>query len=321
MKRIFSILTFLFILVACAPVQTLQPLPTVTPTVFGAIPISTSTATLIVPTSTIVPDVIPPAACDPFTTDFCIADGHFILQRPVKPPANDSVDQSYPYGSTANGTRDPHHGVEFENGAGTPVYAAGDGEVVFAGPDEEAIFSPWNNYYGNVVVLEHEGGIFTLYAHLSKVEVQTGQKVMLGEEIGEVGSTGVAIGSHLHFEVRLGDGQDYSATQNPELWLAPKKNGNGEFLGTLMLSILGQASAFQYAEFTVDYHPDQDQQRAKSYYRTTYAPDMMTGDENAALGDLPAGEYRIVLNHNGQLYERWVEVESGKLTQVVIIVE
>jgi hypothetical protein len=47
---------------------------------------------------------------------------------------------------------------------------------------------------------------------------------------------------------------------------------------------------------------------------------MMTGDENAALGDLPAGDYRIALEHNGRLYERWVEVKSGKLTQVVIVV-
>jgi len=48
---------------------------------------------------------------------------------------------------------------------------------------------------------------------------------------------------------------------------------------------------------------------------------MMTGDENAALGDLPAGDYRIALKYNGQLYERWVEVESGKLTQVVLVVK
>jgi Peptidase family M23 len=320
-RRQSTLLFSLFILVSCAPIQTLQPLPTITQTAFESISIATSTTTPIVPTSTIVPVAIPTVACDPLNADFCILDGRFILQRPVKPPANDSVDRSYPYGSTAHGTRDPHHGVEFENGSGTPVYAAAEGEVVFANPDEEAIYSPWKNYYGNLVVLEHEGGIFTLYAHLSKVVVQVGQKVSTGEWIAEVGRTGAAIGSHLHFEVRLSDSQDYFATQNPELWLAPKKDENGRFLGALMVSIVGQASDFQYGEFTIEYHPDRDQAQAKSYYVTTYSPDLMTGAENAALGDLPAGAYRIALNHNSQLYERWVEVESGKLTQVVLIVE
>ena len=262
-----------------------------------------------------------PVACDPFAVDFCITDGHFILQRPVKPPANDSVDSTYPYGSTANGTREPHHGVEFVNESGTPVYAAADGMVIFAGPDEEAIYSPWQNYYGNLVVIKHNDGLFTLYAHLSKIDVQAGQEVLAADKIGEVGRTGAAIGSHLHFEVRRRDVQDYSATQNPELWLAPNKDGRGKLLGALMISIVDQGFDFQYAEFTIDYHLDLNGPRVKSYYVTTYTRDMMTGDENAALGDLPSGDYRIALKYNGQLYERWVEVESGKLTQVVIAVK
>ena len=47
----------------------------------------------------------------------------------------------------------------------------------------------------------------------------------------------------------------------------------------------------------------------------------MIGDENAALGDLLSGDYRIAIEYNGQLYERWVEVESGKLTRVVIVIK
>ncbi len=262
-----------------------------------------------------------PVACDPFTTDFCITDGHFILQRPIKSPANDLVDSTYLYGSTANGTRDPHHGVEFVNEAGTPVYAASDGEVIFAGPDEESIYSPWANYYGNLVVIKHADGLFTLYAHLSKIDVQVNQEVLAGDKIGEVGSTGVAIGSHLHFEVRYGNVEDYFSTQNPELWLAPSKDGSGDLSGTLMISIVDQRFDFQYAEFTIGYYLDPNQPQAKSYYVSTYARDMMTGDENAGLGDLPSGYYRIALEYNGQHYERWVEVESGKLTQVVLVVK
>jgi hypothetical protein len=48
---------------------------------------------------------------------------------------------------------------------------------------------------------------------------------------------------------------------------------------------------------------------------------MAVGDENAVLSNLPAGRYRIALEYNGHLYERWVEVQSGKLTQVVIVVQ
>jgi hypothetical protein len=318
LPRPSNLLVFLFIFTSCSPVQIPSAQPTITATAFESFvtPISTSTPipVLLIPTNT-------PVACDPFSVDFCISGGHFIFQRPVKPPAHDSVDSTYRYGSTANGTRDPHHGVELVNGSGTPVYAAADGEVIFAGPDEEAIYSPWKNYYGNLVVIEHMDGLFTLYAHLSKIDIWAGQEVLVGDKVGEVGRTGVAIGSHLHFEVRRDDVQNYFAAQNPELWLVPTKDENGTLLGTLTISIVDQNFDFQYAEFTIDYHPDRNQPRLKSYYGTTYAGDMMTGHENAALGDLRPGDYRIALNYNGQLYERWVKVESGKLTQVVFVVE
>src|SRR5215212_10458268 len=187
-----------------------------------------------------VPSITPPVPvnteipCDPFVAEFCITEGHFILQRPIWPPGNDLVDSTYRYGSTANGTRDPHHGVEFPNPSGTPVHAAANGTVIFAGADEEAIYAPWGNFYGNLVVIEHNDNLFTLYAHLSQINVEEGQKVLAGEKIGEVGRTGGAIGSHLHFEVRRGKAEDYFATQNPELWLIPAKAENGNFFGVLM---------------------------------------------------------------------------------------
>ena len=74
--------------------------------------------------------------------------------------------------------------------------------MIFAGLDSKPVYSPWSNYYGNLVVIEHPGGLYTLYAHLSKILVEQGQTVAAGDQIGEVGQTGVAIGSHLHFEVR-----------------------------------------------------------------------------------------------------------------------
>lgn len=289
------------------PTSTRLP-PTSVPPVYLPTPSSAHTATVGIP-------------CDPLRADYCITDGHFFLQRPIRPPANDRVDPTYRYASTANGTRDPHRGVEFVNASGTSVHAAAEGTIRFAGPDEEATYAPWPNYYGNLVVIEHTDDLFTLYAHLSRVDVQPGQQVLAGDKIGEVGRTGVAIGSHLHFEVRRGNGEDYFATQNPELWLIPAKDTNGELLGVVLLSLVDEShTPIEYAEFTLQSYLDRSQPPVKSYYGTTYVAEMLTGDENAVLGELPAGQYRLTLQRNGQLHERWVEVESGRLTQVVLIV-
>ena len=255
--------------------------------------------------------------------DFCIVEGHFIFQRPIHPPGNDTVDPTYRYGYTQNGTRDPHHGVDLENPTGTPVYAAAAGEVVFAGPDSKEQYGPQPNFYGNVIVIKHGDDLFTLYGHLSKIDVAAGWEVHVGEKIGEVGSTGVAIGSHLHFEVRRGkDGKDYFSTLNPELWLVPKVDENGKPFGALAVSVLTANHQFiRRAELTITYYLDRNGPVVQFYYGVSYPLNMANEDENAALGDLGAGYYRIALKVNNQIYERWVEVESGKLTEVVFMVK
>jgi hypothetical protein len=335
MKRLLFLL--LAFLVSCAnpkvaetpPVANTKIVTTNTPLPLAPTRVNTeilSTDTSPVPTS--VPSVVPTIpltpeiACDPFTVDFCITEGHFLLQRPILPPGNDLVDPTYRYASTAGGTREPHHGVEFSNPTGTPVHAAADGRVIFAGPDQQAIYAPWGNFYGNLVVIEHNSDLFTLYAHLSRIDVSVNQKVIAGDQIGQVGRTGGAIGSHLHFEVRRGDVEDYFAAQNPELWLAPAKDPNGTPFGTLQISVLtGDDKMVEKANFTIGYYSNPSQGPNKVYYATLYSPDLMLGEENAALGELPAGQYRIAVEMNGQVLERWVEVQSGRLTQVVFVVK
>ena len=254
--------------------------------------------------------------------DFCITDGHFIFQRPIQPPGNDLIDPIYGYGSTANGTRDPHHGVEFSNPSGTAVRAAAEGTVIFAGPDDAAVYSPWGNFYGNLIVIDHGDDLFTLYAHLSRIDVGVNQQVFTGDKIGEVGRTGSALGSHLHFEVRRGDAEDYFATQNPELWLIPANDINGNPFGTLMISVVdGDRDLMGNANFTIGHYSDPSQAPTRIYYATPYSPDMLNGEENAARGELSAGHYRIAVEMNGQILERWVEVESGRLTQVAFVVK
>ena len=321
------ILTFLIPLMLASCVTTNTPVIETSPVVINT-PVNTEsppTHTSSPPTFsasplplTVTSTVEPP--CDPFLAEYCISAGHFLLQRPIRFPDNDRVDPSYRYGSSADGTRNPHHGVEFANASGTPVYAAADGTVVFAGPDETAIYAPWPNYYGNLVVIEHPASLFTLYAHLSKVDVEAGQQILSGDKLGEVGWTGTAAGSHLHFEVRQGNGEDYFATLNPELWLIPPLDETGNSLGVLEMAIVGpNQELVNYAEFTIQYYPVPSGPAEISFYGTTYTADLLHSRENAVLGELPAGHYRIVVDISGQFYERRVEVESGRLTQVVFV--
>jgi murein DD-endopeptidase MepM/ murein hydrolase activator NlpD len=96
------------------------------------------------------------------------------------------------------GTRDgrAHEGIDLPAPTGTPVIAAADGEVVYAGDGIRG--------YGNLVVLQHPGDLLTVYAHNSAVYVTQGQAVRAGERVAAVGQTGRATGPHLHFEVREG---------------------------------------------------------------------------------------------------------------------
>jgi LysM repeat protein len=88
-----------------------------------------------------------------------------------------------------------HTGVDIANKTGSPIYAAESGKVEVAG---------WNNGgYGNYTIINHGGGIKTLYGHQSKILVKAGDVVNRGQVIGLMGSTGRSTGPHLHFEVRV----------------------------------------------------------------------------------------------------------------------
>jgi murein DD-endopeptidase MepM/ murein hydrolase activator NlpD len=88
-----------------------------------------------------------------------------------------------------------HAGIDYSAPRGTPVAAAGAGVVTYAGE----LAGGW----GRVITVAHGADARTMYAHLSKIRVQVGQRVDAGETIGRVGSSGNASGTHLHFEVRI----------------------------------------------------------------------------------------------------------------------
>ena len=87
-----------------------------------------------------------------------------------------------------------HEGMDFSASIGTPIYATGNGTVTKAG---------WQSGYGRIVKINHGYGYETWYAHMNKIDVRVGQKVVRGEVIGEVGNTGKSTGPHLHYEVHV----------------------------------------------------------------------------------------------------------------------
>ncbi len=111
-----------------------------------------------------------------------------------------------------------HEGTDYAADYGTPVLAAGDGVVIKAG---------YSGGYGNLVEVRHANGITTRYGHLSAILARTGTRVEQGQVIGRVGATGLATGSHLHYEFRvngvardarrldLGNGQPVAAADRP----------------------------------------------------------------------------------------------------------
>jgi murein DD-endopeptidase MepM/ murein hydrolase activator NlpD len=263
-----------------------------------------------------------PTAAQACGEPVCYLDGHFLFQRPVALTANQSVDRSYPYGGTQNDTREVHHGVEFYNAQGTPVLAAADGDVVFAGDDKLTLIAWVTGFYGNVIVLKHNlagATFYTLYGHLYKIDVVVGQAVKAGEQIGEVGATGTAVGSHLHFEVRRGK-NDYKSTRNPELWLMPLE-GTGVLAGTILdeagNAVKGTVNVQRVENGTFD--------PLSVGSASTYPHETINSDdvwkETFVLGEIPAGEYRLSLVHNGVVYEQIVKIEPGKLTLVKFIVK
>lgn len=87
-----------------------------------------------------------------------------------------------------------HSGIDFKGPHGQPILSAARGTITHAG---------WKSGYGKTVEITHGNGLMTRYAHLSKIQVTTGQKVKQGLQVGAMGSTGRSTGTHLHFEVRL----------------------------------------------------------------------------------------------------------------------
>jgi murein DD-endopeptidase MepM/ murein hydrolase activator NlpD len=114
---------------------------------------------------------------------------------PFVRPVPDEANSAFGTRSILNGeARSPHSGADFNSATGTPIKSPNEGRVVLAG----------DRYYtGNTVMIDHGLSVFSLFAHLSEIQVQVGDMVAPGQVIGKVGATGRVTGPHLHWSVRI----------------------------------------------------------------------------------------------------------------------
>ncbi len=127
-----------------------------------------------------------------------------IFRYPIR-----SAVTSYYGWRTLNGVRDFHYGIDLRAAVGTSIAASDGGVVVYAGTPSGISAS-----YGKLIIIDHQNGYKTYYAHLSSFAVKVGDPVYQGQIIGKSGITGNITGPHLHFEIRKNN-----QTQDPLLYL------------------------------------------------------------------------------------------------------
>jgi murein DD-endopeptidase MepM/ murein hydrolase activator NlpD len=245
------------------------------------------------------------------------------LALPFTEAYRQSPEFTYLYGSRGDGRYVLHTGVDIANPLGTPVRAVADGQVVYAGNDSIQVFGPKTGFYGNLLITRLDVAaetepVYVLFGHLDRILVAQGARVSAGDVVGMVGMTGIAIGPHLHLEIRQGD-SSYQATRNPALWLKslPAR-------GTLAGRIVDEAGRPVAGERLLVYraeHPGWVWRVVRSYEDSPLIHGDDFAGENFALPDMPAGEYRIVAGRAGSSIQIPVRIEPGRLTLVEIRVQ
>jgi murein DD-endopeptidase MepM/ murein hydrolase activator NlpD len=291
-----------------------------------ATPAATATP-VATPTPTVTPPPTGPGRLwSTFRPQPATTGDHFWVGNPFADFAsNRFASPSYQFGSTAGNRYRPHHGLDISNPQGTPVQSAVSGEVVHAGLDDPDLLGPYPNFYGNAVVIRLDrrlpvaGGeldVYLLYGHLSEVRVTVGQRVGPKDVVGLVGMTGIAIGPHLHVEVRLG-ANTYDHSVNPYLWVEPAP-GNGA-VAVRVLTADGRTWAgakISIARF--DGGRAVWARQIETYLDTeNIGPDPSWG-ENGAMGDVPAGSYYLIGSINGESLRAEFTVNSGETSFVEI---
>lgn len=240
---------------------------------------------------------------------------HYYFRRPIPSDQVNWPHPQYRYGNTFFGELSIHTGVDLGADHGTSVLAAGSGEVIWTG---YGLFKGYDNLldpYGLAIAIRHDFGyegdhLYTVYAHLSAINVWLGQRVEAGEKIGEVGNTGESSGDHLHFEVRVGI-NDYFSTRNPELWMVPPE-GWGILAGKVTSTY-----GLPLDEFVVEI-TNLDTERVWNVW--TYVNTVVNSDatygENFVISDLPAGPYEIRIVYYGVSFRTQLYLNPGQTNTV-----
>jgi murein DD-endopeptidase MepM/ murein hydrolase activator NlpD len=238
---------------------------------------------------------------------------HFYFARPI---AADQVNwplASYRYGGVFFDDV-VHTGVDIDAPYGTKILAAGPGTVIWA---DWGLFwkSPGllTDPYGQAVVLRMDFGrqgraLYSVYAHMSKILALPGQHVETGDVLGLVGDTGATTGPHVHFEVRWGK-NTFESTYNPELWMAPPE-GRGILVGRITDS---HNEPFDQLDVYVRNTTTGQNHLVRTYGGDPTNPDPYY-DENLAIGDLPAGLYKVTFEYKDKDQQEWMDVYPGQVT-------
>jgi murein DD-endopeptidase MepM/ murein hydrolase activator NlpD len=227
---------------------------------------------------------------------------HFYFARPIAANEINWPLANYRYGGVFFGD-EVHTGIDIPVKVGTPIYAAGPGRINWAG---YGLYSGstenQDDPYGMAVVIRHDFGyqgqtLFTVYGHMSRIDVKRGEEVDTGDMLGLSGATGNVTGPHLHFEVRIGK-NNFSRSRNPELWLSPPQ-GWGILAGKVMDD---KANYMPRQEVIIESRDTGEKYSVKTYGIGAANPDPYY-KENMVIGDLPAGNYTV-----------WVpEIKSTKI--------
>jgi murein DD-endopeptidase MepM/ murein hydrolase activator NlpD len=247
------------------------------------------------------------------------------LRRPIAPPGNVYLDQTYRYGSTMGGNFQQHQGVEFNNPDGTPVMAALGGTVVYAGRAEAGALTVAIRHDTTVTARDTTFRLYSIYFHNSALEVKEGDRVRTGQVISRVGNTGRATNDHLHLELAISPTDSIGAivdslqrfppfTTNPELWLRPLP-GTGVVAGQVLDSAGAPVRQARIYGFTKRVPVETPFSYIETYGDKAH-PHPLYG-EHFALGDVPAGTYVVGTEIGGRRVLRRVTVAPGRLTWVV----
>jgi murein DD-endopeptidase MepM/ murein hydrolase activator NlpD len=238
---------------------------------------------------------------------------HFYFSRPI---AADEINwplANYRYGYFFPETDIIHTGIDITAKRGTPVIAAAPGTVIWAGYGLYTGSYNEEDPYGMAVTIEHDFGykdknLLTVYGHMDRIDVEKGQRVETGTQLGIVGNTGFTTGPHLHFEVRY-ETNSYFRTRNPELWLSPPQGWG---------VLVGQIKTVDNYYILLKEVYVRSKETNQSWMVLTYATNSINRDEyykeNLVLSDLPAGEYTISFTIDGITYRQEITIYPGAIT-------